>query len=154
MNEFNGFPATYQPQAFPQNGQNISSVQQRVFSPVQNSYVQNQQTTLNQMVWVQGEAGAKAYPLPSNTTLPLWDELANVIYIKSTDAIGRSSMTILDYTERPVESTFESIQNTEYVTMEKFNGLSNEISEIKKMLSEISGKPRYNNRKENQNNAK
>lgn len=61
-------------------------------------YQQNQQN--NGVIWVQGEAGAKAYLVAPNSTVQLWDSDAQVIYLKSADASGMPSMKVLDYTIR------------------------------------------------------
>lgn len=52
------------------------------------------------IVWVQGEAGAKSYMVAPGRTVPLWDSENQVIYLKSADQCGMPSMRILDYTER------------------------------------------------------
>ena len=55
------------------------------------------------MIWVQGEAGAKAYMVGPNQRVVLWDQDAPVVYIKSADASGMTSMRTLDYVERGSE---------------------------------------------------
>ena len=81
MAYYNGFPATYQP-----------------VYPVQGT--QYQQTQQNGIIWVSGEAGAKAYMVAPNNTIQLWDSESQTIYLKSADASGMPSMKILDYTIR------------------------------------------------------
>ena len=39
------------------------------------------QPTNSDFIWVQGEAGAKAYPVAPNTTVHLWDSEKQIIYI-------------------------------------------------------------------------
>lgn len=73
-----------------------------------NPYMFFPQETLNQfkypqqspIVWVQGEAGAKAYIVAPNSTAILWDSERNTIYVKSADMSGIPSIKILDFTER------------------------------------------------------
>ena len=48
----------------------------------QNPQPQNNGGGLN---WVQGEAGAKAYPVAPNTSILLMDSEESVFYIKATD---------------------------------------------------------------------
>ena len=60
---------------------------------------QNQQPT-NDIIWVQGEAGAKAYLVAPNNTVTLWDSESPTIYLKTSDARGIPSMKILDFKER------------------------------------------------------
>ena len=81
---YNGFPATYQP-VYP-----VQGIQQ--YTP------QSQQQ--NGIIWVSGEAGAKAYMVAPNNTIQLWDSESQTIYLKSADASGMPSMKILDYTIR------------------------------------------------------
>lgn len=52
------------------------------------------------IIWVQGEAGAKAYLVAPGSTVQLWDSEDQVIYLKSADMSGMPSMRVLDYTER------------------------------------------------------
>lgn len=52
------------------------------------------------MIWVSGEAGAKAYLVAPNTTVQLWDSEAQHIYLKSADASGMPTIKTLDYTIR------------------------------------------------------
>lgn len=52
------------------------------------------------IIWVQGEAGAKAYLVAPGNTVQLWDSENQVIYLKSADMSGMPSMRVLDYTER------------------------------------------------------
>jgi hypothetical protein len=82
----NGYPATYQPMYY-----------QPQYTP---QFQPPQQAQNNGMIWVSGEAGAKAYLVAPNTTVQLWDSEAQVIYLKSADASGMPSMKVLDYTIR------------------------------------------------------
>lgn len=51
---------------------------------------QNTQSAGNQgFVWVQGEAGAKAYPVAAGNSVLLMDSESPVLYMKSTDISGR-----------------------------------------------------------------
>lgn len=188
MDNYNGLSNTYQP-AYQSNMMYYQPTtttpvyqprwqQQQYSTPVQYQ-TQNQQPINNQMIWVQGEAGAKAYVLPNGTTLPLWDSESQTIYIKSVDANGRPSMTILDYVDRsaPVEkaeeekieyATKEQVDslvekiNTlgKYVTKEQFdslnvhlNDLSGQIEDIENRITSF-GKPQQNNSNNNRRGNK
>ena len=127
----NGFPVGYQPAQFvyPQNPQNYPQPVQQA-APVQQPMQQQMQN--NPMIWVQGETGAKSYLLSPNTTLPLWDSEAQVIYLKSSDASGMPSMKILDYTIRDTSLPQNQVQimeepKTEYVTKEEFAKFEKDI---------------------------
>lgn len=123
----NGFPMGY-PQYYPQN-QMLQNQQQ--FQP------QNQNQ--NNMIWVQGEAGAKSYLVAPNTTVQLWDSEAPIIYLKSADASGMPNMKILDYKIR------ESAQNQnkiveepkiDYVTHEELKAFEDKLME---QMKEVTG---------------
>lgn len=59
-------------------------------SQMQQPQPQQNQTTGNAgFVWVQGEAGAKAYPVAAGNSVLLMDSEAPVLYMKSTDSSGR-----------------------------------------------------------------
>ena len=64
----------------------------------------------NDMIWVQGLAGAKAYLVAPNTTVTLWDSESETIYLKSCDSNGMPSMKILDIKER-IETPSKSPSN-------------------------------------------
>lgn len=69
--------------------------------------VQNNQPTGNQgFVWVQGEAGAKAYPVAAGNSVLLMDSESPVLYMKSTDISGRplpiETYDLVKREERPV----------------------------------------------------
>lgn len=58
-------------------------------TPVPQYQAPQQPANTNGFVWVQGEAGAKAYPVGSGNTVLLMDSENPVLYIKSTDNSGR-----------------------------------------------------------------
>lgn len=98
----NGFPVTYQPM----------QQAQPMYPPMP------QQNVQNLITWVQGEAGAKSFLTSPNSIVPLWDSETKTIYIKSTDANGRPTMQILDYTIRGEETKASNPldENVPYVT--------------------------------------
>lgn len=62
----------------------------------------NSGTNLNQssIIWVQGEAGAKAYNVPAGSTVLLMDSETPRFYIKSTSANGiPMKLRMFDYSE-------------------------------------------------------
>ena len=78
------------------------------------------------MVWVQGEEGARGYMVAPNNTVPLWDSENQIIYVKSADNLGRPSMRILDYTIRDLPK-------------DEITTLKEEIAELKKQLKSMKG---------------
>lgn len=62
---------------------------------------QNQNAQLNTFQWVQGQAGAEAYPVAPGASVILMDSNAPVIYYKSADQSGRYlPMKTYDLVER------------------------------------------------------
>ena len=104
-------PTYYNP-SMPQDNQNMQNGQpfnQPYQQPMQTQQMPPQQPTMpytaqnqptNDFIWVQGEAGAKAYLIAPNATVTLWDSESPTIYIKSADSNGMPSMRTLDFTER------------------------------------------------------
>lgn len=168
MSAFNNFPTAYPTMPDQYNYQSQQTVpyynpqarlypQQFYQSPqvAQNNNVNTQQSPVNNsgIIWVQGESGAKSYIVPPNTTVPLWDSENQVIYIKSVDATGKPSMTILDYVDR------DATQNDKKETIVPDYATKSELEDLYKQVSELTDKlnnymQRNNNRKETRNNGK
>ena len=112
------------------------------YQPMYQPYSQQQQQ--NGIIWVTGEAGAKAYLVAPNNTVQLWDSEAQVIYLKSADASGMPSIKVLDYTIRetaqngankpPVVSDREMLN---FATKDEIKAISDEITAIQKKLKEM-----------------
>lgn len=130
MAVFNGYPATYQQMYQPYQ-----------YAPLQN---QPQSSAQNGIIWVTGEAGAKAYLVAPNNTVQLWDSESQVIYLKSADASGMPSMKVLDYTIRdsgktapsaPLQDVTDKLSG--YATKDDLKGISEEISALKSKVESM-----------------
>ena len=78
------------------------------------------------IIWVQGEAGAKAYLVAPGNTVQLWDSENTVIYLKSADMSGMPSMRILDYTERggaQPKQAAPQIDLTQFITRDELESI-------------------------------
>lgn len=147
MDNYNGFPATYQsniqPNLYYQPTQTTPiysprSWQQYYQQPTSTVNYQQQSNVNTAMIWVQGESGAKSYVLPNNTTLPLWDSESQTIYIKTVDQNGKPSMTILDYIERSEkENDKQIVSEVEYATKEQIDKLNEQFSIINEKLNSM-----------------
>lgn len=114
----NFFPTNYQPYQMPQ---------------MQNS----QPNTFVQ--WVQGINAAKSFPVAPNTSIPLFDSEANVIYIKSADASGMPSIKILDYVVRDTApKTAEISPQNDFATKDDVEYLKGEISSLRAKFERMS----------------
>ena len=54
--------------------------------------------------WVVGKANADAYPMAPNGKVMLLDAQEPVMYVKTSDMMGRQTMTIFDLVERKTEN--------------------------------------------------
>lgn len=112
----NGFPVGYQ------------APYQQAYYPMNNYQTQQQ----NGLIWVQGEAAAKSYPVAPNNSVALWDSEANVVYIKTVDASGMPSMKIADYKMRDNASTkTKTADSTEFATKNDILHIQDEIDSLK-----------------------
>lgn len=86
-------------------------------------------------IWVQGEAGAKAYLVAPGRTVILWDAESPTLYIKTAEANGMPSMRTLDFTERLINAPKKpdnAVQDFDdkFATKEDVNTLTVKIDEI------------------------
>jgi len=112
------FPQFYQPmQAMPVNAPQLPS--------------NGSQTSNGGIIWVQGEAAAKAYPVASGQAVLLMDSESSVMYIKSTDISGMPQpLRIFDYTERTATASEAGIMkkpSEDYVSRSEFDQFKEEI---------------------------
>ena len=119
------FPAGYQPLYYPQ--------QMMQNQPQQAQPQPQTQPQINSgIIWVQGEAAAKSYPIAPNSSVPLWDSEANVIYIKSADMSGMPSIKVLDYNVRDNTPKAAEIQpQADFVTHTELADVQKEIDALK-----------------------
>ncbi len=140
MAYYNGFPATYQPMYQPYTP--VQSQQPNV-APVQQPVQQNG------IIWVSGEAGAKAYLVAPNNTVQLWDSEAQTIYLKSADASGMPSIKVLDYTIRETAKTGQNSvpiatddNSSTYATKDEIKAVSDQITALRDRVDNLTRKRR------------
>ena len=90
----------------------------------------------NGMIWVQGEAGAKAYMVAPGNSVVLWDSEDHVIYIKSADAAGMPGMRVFEYVERSPAGRPAPKSDNQYVTRTEFETF---VARINQMIQPITG---------------
>ena len=78
-----------------------------------------------QLIRVTGIDGAKAYQMPPNSVVPLFDADNNIMYVKSTDGAGFP--TIRAFAFQPVEDKPEPVQ--QYVTRDEFDAAMKHLRE-------------------------
>ena len=120
----------------------------------------------NQIIFVQGETGAKAYQIPNNTTILLMSSEGNEFFIKTTDSSGFPTIRKFTFQEHPNQeqqnqeqqpkqcscncqnNSTDTLPLKDYVTQEEFNNFKKEILNFYE--SNLSnGKPTIGNKKSN-----
>ena len=107
---YNYFPATYQPLNYAQQTQNNASI-----------------------IWVQGIAGAKAYPVAPSNSVQLMDSESDHFFIKSTDASGMPMpLRVFEYKEVSINTPQKTPQvaqpdMSDFVRRDEFVALSHKI---------------------------
>ena len=86
--------------------------------------VQPQEQTQN-LIRVNGIDGAKAYQMPANSTVALFDSNEDVMYVKSTDGAGFPSIRTFEFTEK-VNAEVKS-PDVEYISREEFEEFKKEL---------------------------
>lgn len=82
------------------------------------------------IIWVQGEAAARAYPIAPGTKLMLMDSENNVFYVKTSDSSGMPQpLKIFEYKE---VSAVEPASTPTYITKEEFE---ERISKLEEKMS-------------------
>lgn len=79
----------------------------------------------NSIIWVQGEAAARAFLTPAGKSVLLMDSESNTFYLKSTDPSGMPKpLRIFDYTERTAQPQpiveAKEIDTSQFITREEF----------------------------------
>lgn len=138
------FPMSYAQQYYPNYAQMQPQPQPSAPQPQQQA--QPQQAPVNSsIIWVQGEAGMKAYLVAPNTTVQLWDSERQTIYLKSADASGMPSVKVLDYTIRDQTSPASPVSAAaapapDYATKAEVSALAGQVEALKAELSGITAK--------------
>ena len=114
-------------------------------------YQQSQPQIQNQsIIWVQGEAGAKAYPVAAGQSVLLMDSEDAVLYVKSTDHTGRplpmesydlvkreSVVNVSQASHAQQDNSFQSADMSEYVKISDLEKTVNDM--VSKAVSKALG---------------
>lgn len=91
-----------------------------------NSYYPTQQN--NEIKWVQGIEGAKAYQLPPNSNVQLMDsDTDNRFYIKVSDNVGMCTLRTFEYKEITGQETTSNIDLSQYVKKSELEALITQL---------------------------
>lgn len=141
-------PNYYNPYGYNNNGMSFSNQPYAASAPApqygQPQY-QPQQPVNPTMIWVDGEAAARAYQIPPThpigQPLALWDNNDMVIYLKQVDSFGRPSpLKRIRYTVEPEPqmsslpspmgqsgTSEQQVDTSKFVTKDDFESLKNEL---------------------------
>lgn len=136
MPYYNNYQQSYQP------------YQQQSFQNPVPAYSQQPQYSMAQtpqqnsgILWVQGEIGARAYPVAPGSSVLLMDSEAQNFYIKSADMSGMPTMKRYSYAEIAEEPMrLESHDTSDYDTAklasrDEVKKLQEEIAELKNQIA-------------------
>ncbi len=99
------------------------------------SYPQQSDSSI---IWVQGESGAKAFPVQNGKSVVLFDSETERFFIKTADASGMPQpLRIFSYSEDK-EPKSPSADNSAFITREEFD---NVIKELKQSFVRKENKP-------------
>lgn len=124
---YNGYPLNYgmyNPYNAPVN------------APVTPPMANPQNSGNSAIIWVQGEAGAKAYPVAAGNSVQLMDSERQVFYIKSTDNSGiPQPLRRFVYHEDVAESP--AVDTSQFITRAEFEKALSEIKPKKTKKKEV-----------------
>lgn len=97
------------------------------------------------IIWVQGEAGAKAYPVAAGQSVLLMDSEDAVLYVKSTDQTGRPlPMESYDLVRREsvvnVPQISQKGQNSQMIDANEYVKVSDLETKVNEMVSKAVNK--------------
>lgn len=85
--------------------------------------IATQAPPIDNLIRVNGLEGAKAYQLPPNSNIALFDSNNDIMYIKTTDGAGFPSIRAFSFT--PIDDAQET--TTDYVQRPEFDALVEEV---------------------------
>ncbi len=91
-------------------------------------YQQAATQPVNGVISVTGIEGARAYQLPPNSCMPLFDQTNDILYVKTTDAAGYP--TVKTFRFEPYEQQIEVKPLPDYVSRSEFDTLSDKVDEL------------------------
>ena len=83
------------------------------------------QEQIQNLIRVNGLDGAKAYQMPANSTVALFDNNEDILYIKNTDGAGFPSIRIFKFDE--VTDSTKSEEKQDYISRKEFEEFKKEL---------------------------
>lgn len=94
------------------------------------------QTPVNLFTRVNGVDEARAYQMPPNSAVPLFENGEDIFYSKTTDGAGFSTLRAFRFEEIPLPS---SLVQRDYVTRDELDSLSHKIDRLMEALGGTDG---------------
>lgn len=129
---YQGYNQAYQDRLAQLQSQYQQTIPQNSPQPMQNGS--------QGILWVQGEAGAKAYMMAPNTTILLMDSEGQRFYLKSTDMSGVPTLRTFKYTEVTSQPMQEEVPENKYVTRQEYDEIKGKVDGIIQSIDNL--KPR------------
>lgn len=85
---------------------------------------------VNGLVSVTGIEGAKAYQLPPNSSMPLFDSNNDVLYVKTTDSAGYPTIKTFKFEPAEQNEPMEVDPTAGYVPRAEFEALVTKVEEL------------------------
>lgn len=98
---------------------------QNMYNQPQNNQQFFQQEPCQNLIRVNGIDGAKAYQMPANSTVALFDSNNDIMYVKSTDGAGFPSIRTFSFTETKEET--KQAETTDYISRKEFEDFKKEL---------------------------
>ena len=99
------------------------------YTPTAASYMQPTQPDNTGIIWVQGESGAKAYPVQNGKSVVLFDSESEHFFIKTTDMSGMPQpLRVFRYSESSESDMKASaIDTSNFITRQEFEDAINSL---------------------------
>lgn len=85
---------------------------------------------------VTGIDGAKAYQMPPNSVVALFDDASDIFYVKSTDGAGFPTIRTFEFYEhkQDVPATQQTVNTENFATKQELQNLQGQLEELKGVL--------------------
>ena len=100
---------------------------QTMYNQPQNNQQFFQPEPTQNLIRVNGINGAKAYQMPANSTVALFDANEDIMYIKTTDGAGFPAIRLFRFEELKQETAQEVKQD--YISRQEFEDFKKELME-------------------------
>lgn len=125
----------YNPQYLNNSSNYLAPFQNRLNNYEQQAANMRPQPMSNNVVWVNGLEGARAYSLPYNAAVILLDTNDSRFYLKSTDPTGMPMIRTFKFEEVPTNpqdnnQPMQNANNGSYATKEEIQALNSKIDSL------------------------